>query len=229
MPSKEPNFVQIINHSQLKDLQSITSALLPQEELSNDGSLWRISNKYYSASVKLTLQPKEESSPNDPPAVLVYIDKSISNFDETQVLKDFPNAEVRLIVAQEPNSSCSSEFIAAIPCSGWELVDLSEKEEELGGSVGLPRVAEALQTVAWDPGEITKDTKSNKEESIREQEKEMESFEKLFNQFAALKSHSNSLSGDERKRYTEKVVTSFWRAMGGDEEEIAGLSSDEEN
>ncbi len=32
------------------------------------------------------------------------------------------------------------------------------------------------------------------------------------------------LPPDQRKRYAEKVAMSFWRAIGGDEDEIDGLS-----
>lgn len=36
-----------------------------------------------------------------------------------------------------------------------------------------------------------------------------------------------SLPLEERKKYAEKVVVSFWKAIGGDEDEIEGLSDDD--
>lgn len=54
------------------------------------------------------------------------------------------------------------------------------------------------------------------------------SFENLFDRFKDMKEKANLLHGDERRQYAEKVAIAFWRAMGGDEEEITGLSSDDE-
>ncbi|GBL93471.1 hypothetical protein AVEN_59673-1 [Araneus ventricosus] len=54
-----------------------------------------------------------------------------------------------------------------------------------------------------------------------------ESFEALFAKFASMKDRASGLNGDERKKYAEKVAIAFWRAMGGDEDEIEGLDSDE--
>lgn len=39
---------------------------------------------------------------------------------------------------------------------------------------------------------------------------------------------ASSLPASERKDYAEKVAIAFWRAMGGSEEEIAGLGEDDE-
>ncbi|KAJ8029365.1 Alpha- and gamma-adaptin-binding protein p34 [Holothuria leucospilota] len=54
-----------------------------------------------------------------------------------------------------------------------------------------------------------------------------ESFEELFMKMASMKEKANSLPPEERKKYAEKVVVSFWKAIGGDEDEIDGLSDDD--
>ncbi|KAK3607905.1 hypothetical protein CHS0354_036731 [Potamilus streckersoni] len=51
-----------------------------------------------------------------------------------------------------------------------------------------------------------------------------ESFEKLFERFGLMKEKAQSLPHQERKKYAEKVAVAFWRAMGGDEDEVEGLS-----
>ncbi|XP_060606643.1 alpha- and gamma-adaptin-binding protein p34-like [Ruditapes philippinarum] len=53
-----------------------------------------------------------------------------------------------------------------------------------------------------------------------------ESFEKLFEKFAHMKEKANNLPLQERKKYAENVAIAFWRAMGGDEDEIGDLDSD---
>lgn len=56
------------------------------------------------------------------------------------------------------------------------------------------------------------------------------SFEELFSKFAEMKETAASLPPDQRKAYAEKVTIAFWRAIGGDEGEIAGIgdSSDDD-
>ncbi|KAL3866787.1 hypothetical protein ACJMK2_044056 [Sinanodonta woodiana] len=51
-----------------------------------------------------------------------------------------------------------------------------------------------------------------------------ESFEKLFERFGLMNEKAQSLPYQERKKYAEKVAIAFWRAMGGDEDEVEGLS-----
>ena len=33
------------------------------------------------------------------------------------------------------------------------------------------------------------------------------------------------MTGDDRKKYAEQVAVAFWRALGGDEEEVDGLAA----
>ncbi|XP_052277320.1 alpha- and gamma-adaptin-binding protein p34-like isoform X2 [Dreissena polymorpha] len=53
-----------------------------------------------------------------------------------------------------------------------------------------------------------------------------ESFEKLFEKFAHMKEKASNLPFEERRKYAEHVAISFWKAMGGDEDEIGDLDSD---
>ncbi|KAG8185787.1 hypothetical protein JTE90_000767 [Oedothorax gibbosus] len=50
-----------------------------------------------------------------------------------------------------------------------------------------------------------------------------ESLEALFGKFASMKDRANGLTGAERKKYAEEVAIAFWKAMGGDEDEIGDL------
>ncbi|XP_063882346.1 alpha- and gamma-adaptin-binding protein p34-like [Scylla paramamosain] len=52
------------------------------------------------------------------------------------------------------------------------------------------------------------------------------SFENLFSSFEHLKKTAASLPPTQRRDYAEKVAVAFWRAMGGDEDEVDGLDSD---
>lgn len=51
-------------------------------------------------------------------------------------------------------------------------------------------------------------------------------FENLFTSFEHLKRTAANLPPNQRRDYAEKVAVAFWRAMGGDEDEVDGLDSD---
>ncbi|XP_028399045.1 alpha- and gamma-adaptin-binding protein p34-like [Dendronephthya gigantea] len=52
------------------------------------------------------------------------------------------------------------------------------------------------------------------------------SFDKLFSQMRLMKEKAENLPHTERKAYAEKVAVAFWKAIGGDEDEIGDLNKD---
>lgn len=48
-------------------------------------------------------------------------------------------------------------------------------------------------------------------------------FGELFGQLLAMKEHAATLPANQRRAAAEELVTAFWKAMGGDPEEIDGL------
>uniref|UniRef100_A0A8C9G2I9 Uncharacterized protein n=1 Tax=Pavo cristatus TaxID=9049 RepID=A0A8C9G2I9_PAVCR len=46
---------------------------------------------------------------------------------------------------------------------------------------------------------------------------------------SVLRKKAATLPHEQRKLHAEKVAKAFWMAIGGDRDEIEGLSSDEEN
>lgn len=53
-------------------------------------------------------------------------------------------------------------------------------------------------------------------------------FEKLFCKMSVMKERAESLPSEQRKKFAEDMVLAFWTALGGNEEEIEGLSSSNE-
>ncbi|XP_071518512.1 alpha- and gamma-adaptin-binding protein p34-like [Panulirus ornatus] len=51
-------------------------------------------------------------------------------------------------------------------------------------------------------------------------------FENLFSNFEHLKRTAASLPPEQRRDYAEKVAVAFWRAMGGDQDEVNDCDSD---
>ncbi|KAM9376579.1 alpha- and gamma-adaptin-binding protein p34 isoform 2-T2 [Pholidichthys leucotaenia] len=58
---------------------------------------------------------------------------------------------------------------------------------------------------------------------------DVDNFERLFTKLKEMKDKASSMPHEQRKVHAEKVAKAFWMAIGGDEDEIDGLSSGEES
>lgn len=58
---------------------------------------------------------------------------------------------------------------------------------------------------------------------------DVDNFERLFTKLKEMKDKASSLPHEQRKVHAEKVAKAFWMAIGGDDDEIGGLSSGEES
>ncbi|XP_014912679.1 alpha- and gamma-adaptin-binding protein p34 [Poecilia latipinna] len=56
-----------------------------------------------------------------------------------------------------------------------------------------------------------------------------DNFERLFTKLKEMKDKASSLPHEQRKVHAEKVAKAFWMAIGGEEDEIDGLSSGEDS
>ncbi|MEE6503550.1 hypothetical protein FKM82_004854 [Ascaphus truei] len=58
---------------------------------------------------------------------------------------------------------------------------------------------------------------------------DLENFTRLFTKLQEMKDKAATLPHEQRKLHAEKVAKAFWMAIGGDRDEIEGISSDEDN
>ncbi|XP_003967627.1 alpha- and gamma-adaptin-binding protein p34 [Takifugu rubripes] len=58
---------------------------------------------------------------------------------------------------------------------------------------------------------------------------DVDNFERLFTKLKQMKEKASSMPREQRKVHAEKVAKAFWMAIGGDDDEIDGLSSGEES
>ncbi|KAM4747860.1 alpha- and gamma-adaptin-binding protein p34 [Rhinophrynus dorsalis] len=65
--------------------------------------------------------------------------------------------------------------------------------------------------------------------SLTSGEGDLENFSRLFTKLQEMKDKAASLPHEQRKLHAEKVAKAFWMAIGGDQDEIEGISSDEDN
>ncbi|XP_074956873.1 alpha- and gamma-adaptin-binding protein p34 [Phalacrocorax aristotelis] len=65
--------------------------------------------------------------------------------------------------------------------------------------------------------------------SLTTRDGDLENFERVFSKLKEMKDKAATLPHEQRKLHAEKVAKAFWMAIGGDRDEIEGLSSDEDN
>ncbi|XP_018408332.1 PREDICTED: alpha- and gamma-adaptin-binding protein p34 [Nanorana parkeri] len=65
--------------------------------------------------------------------------------------------------------------------------------------------------------------------SLTSGEGDMENFGRLFSKLQEMKDKAATLPHEQRKLHAEKVAKAFWMAIGGDRDEIEGISSEDEN
>ncbi|XP_009866096.1 PREDICTED: alpha- and gamma-adaptin-binding protein p34, partial [Apaloderma vittatum] len=82
---------------------------------------------------------------------------------------------------------------------------------------------------ADDAVDPTLDTDIQELASLTTRDGDLENFERLFSKLKEMKDKAATLPHEQRKLHAEKVAKAFWMAIGGDRDEIEGLSSDEEN
>ncbi|XP_059161529.1 alpha- and gamma-adaptin-binding protein p34-like [Physella acuta] len=68
--------------------------------------------------------------------------------------------------------------------------------------------------------------KDNEDAPLTDGDVGVEDFEQLFMKLKVMKDKAENLTPEERRKYAEKVAVSFWKAIGGDEDEIEGLDGD---
>ncbi|XP_069851172.1 alpha- and gamma-adaptin-binding protein p34 isoform X1 [Dipodomys merriami] len=102
----------------------------------------------------------------------------------------------------------------------------SERTDSVLGQRGASSTAEAQVDSIVDP---MLDLDIQELASLTTGGGDLENFERLFSKLKEMKDKAATLPHEQRKLHAEKVAKAFWMAIGGDRDEIEGLSSDEEH
>ncbi|XP_048736444.2 alpha- and gamma-adaptin-binding protein p34-like [Ostrea edulis] len=108
--------------------------------------------------------------------------------------------------------------------TNWQQKD--EASSQTGHTVNgeVEKAVSTSTTKDKVPDETFPDDDVDFMQSMWSEEDGGESFEQLFSKFRLMKEKAESLPQAEKKKYAEKVTIAFWKAIGGDEEEIGDLS-----
>lgn len=213
---------------------------------------WNISTKYYTAKVDLcaikTDEDRCEEFNESVEAVIVYFDSNTETGLEdvkiwNRLLEDC-EPDVKLLISDVCNADTKipkSQAVEWCVKNGFELIELNpdiietidDDDHIIKETFGIDRILEALQSHMWSNLIMkSKEQEINKPEdesaSIDDMmnnifENEEADFNELFQQLHMMRESVQSMPVRERRQCAEQVVTAFWRAIGGDEEEINDL------
>lgn len=205
----------------------------------------RLDTKYYTATIKLV--GVEETS-HLPPQLKKTIEALIIHFDSNKVngldnikrwhsIEEDTLPEVKLLIANYCNESTKVTRLQATEWClkrGYELIELfpakgppeDDCDDIIKEKVGVERIIEALGAHTWCEMEMKdhrKDSTSAEASVDLSVNDGLDEFADLFSQLNTMKESLKDLSVNQRKQCAEQMVTAFWRAIGGDEDEIADI------
>lgn len=214
------------------------------EKNSSDPNLvshpWEIDTKYYTAQADILgidedFQRSEEFTHNVE-ALIIHMDTNkdtgLKDIEKWSTLEEECDPEIKLLLANYCTNDTKITKTAAIEwCleKGFELIELYPgplitDQNIIEEKVGVDRVIEALQAHTWPNLVMKSQKKDEKIAGICEElmvTEGIDEFSDLFAQLSMMKDSLQSLPFNQRKQCAEQVVTAFWKAIGGDEDEIS--------
>ncbi|XP_050296055.1 alpha- and gamma-adaptin-binding protein p34-like [Anthonomus grandis grandis] len=205
---------------------------------------WKIDTKYYSSIVNLIgLNESYERSMefnSKVEALIMHMDANkstgLEDLKRWSGLMEDCDSQVKLLIANYCNDDTKIskndvtewcleqrfEFVELYPSQ----TDNSEEQTIIPEKFGIDRVIEALQAHTWSNLVMKKSCKSaiRKADDFKADLPEdllgEDDFTELFSQLHMMKDSLQSLSASQRKQCAEQMVTAFWQAIGGDDEEL---------
>lgn len=211
--------------------------------------LWQIDTKYYVADVNLVAinenHVRSEEFNESVEALIVLMDSNKeSGLEDLKVWESLENdcePDIKLLVTNYCTNETKITRNQALEWClkrGFELIELypnktpenNSEDEIIKEKTGVERIIEALQAHVWSnlvmkekSADVTRT--SNNLEGLGNflTEEGVDDFSELFQQLNVMKENIESMPAQQRKQCAEQVVTAFWRAIGGDEEEMLDL------
>jgi len=174
-------------------------------EIRHDVQNWVISNGFELIELDTSAEDPHEDDLEDD----FYESNSYLRIRQALQAHPWPNLDLK----DTPEYKPSSRF-----------QDLLDREEALSNErLGhVSETTERVDSLLNESSRIFQDLQLN-DGAASGGDSEGPSFENLFEKFQEMKEKASSLTGDERKVFAEKTAIAFWKAIGGDEEEIDGV------
>lgn len=213
---------------------------------------WNIDTKYYTAEVNLVGLKNDfirtDEFNNTIEALIIHMDTNKeTGLDDITLWDSFEtdcNLDIKLLVCNYCNDDTKINRNKALEWClkrGFEFVELypsestSDEDDDFKEKTGVERIIEALQSHTWSNLVMktkqtisrgkTLDEKSNPNSVLPESfESDItDNFTELFSQLHVMKDSLQNMPMSQRKQCAEQMVTAFWKALGGEEEELLDL------
>jgi hypothetical protein len=135
------------------------------------------------------------------------------------------NQEMK-VEAEEENDqdeySDLDELINSIFVHSWSTMNLKDVNNKANSRDSDKKVSENNEE---------NEASSSKEKKLEDIDNDLNEldFENLIMNLKDIRKKADNLSFDERKKYAENIVMNFWKSIGGNEEEIAGLDESDQD
>ncbi|KAL3265867.1 hypothetical protein HHI36_010061 [Cryptolaemus montrouzieri] len=178
-------------------------------------------------------------------------DTGLKDLKQWESIENDCDPEVKILVANycnEDTKITKTKVVDWCLKRNFEFIELypsassnDDLESDLQEKVGVERVIEVLHSHTWSNLKLKSQNKKitkveNKhveksktvpsEEDIDFsdfQEDNLDDFTEIFSQLHTMRESLSSLPANQRKQCAEQMVTAFWKAIGGDEEELSDL------
>ena len=207
-------------------------------------SNWNLTNKYFKANIKVCICKEfqiEKVNKGHIEAVIILFNLDQDNeYIKIKEVSDTLKSgclEVSILVNINEQTSGSKYDDVFQWCvdNNFELVQIhdekeEDEEDEFPEKVGVDRIIEALKSHVWSNHTLHEEKDNSRTPNLESNTKKqkpneqgdmenMQTFEELFGNFEKMKEKAQTLHGDERKEYAEKVTLAFMEALGIDDED----------
>lgn len=241
--TKPKSLIKLITKNTFKDNESNDEHKTSQP--------WVIDTKYYTADITLVgiskTYERTQSFNETVEALIVHMDTNkdtgLEELQEWETIEKECEPEVKILLTNYCNDDtkitrakaldwCIRHSYELIELYPSQKIDISEQQDIIEEKLGVDRVIEALQTHVWsnlvmkDRNTSTNLPKMPDDATLFEKMQDADlndDFTELFSQLHMMKESLQSLPNQQRKQCAEQMVTAFWRAIGGDEEDIVDM------
>ncbi|XP_028304631.1 alpha- and gamma-adaptin-binding protein p34 [Gouania willdenowi] len=191
----------------------------------HEAQQWCLAHAFELVELNPLEQPDEEDDFPESTGVKRIVQALNANVWSSVEMKDGHNQGFGLmssLVASRHNNPRSSQDS---PSSSLPVEGALVNEESNHTEVHSPAAAAQEQSVV----DAMTDLDIQELANLTSGDVDVDNFERLFTKLKEMKDKASSLPHEQRKVHAEKVAKAFWMAIGGEEDEVDGLSSGEES
>jgi hypothetical protein len=194
-------------------------------EIIHDSQL-NIITKYYKTTVSLDfIENDVQKGVGQTDGVIIYLDSNEKILNQDFLEEFLKEKYLKLILVENLNNMINKNDIVSFSDEkDFNIIELNVNDDDDDDENGIDELINVLYVHEWSN---IKKIDVLKEEKIEKTTKKVETnseFEHILLNLQDFRDKASKLDQNERKLFAQDVVTKFWNSIGGDEEELEGLS-----